>query len=188
MKKKSIIALAASAAITVGLGAGSYAWFTSTATSSSNVFKTGVLNIVQTVTGWTNIGNADVNVDNMQPGDQMVLPFSINNGTSSLDLKYKIQLTAGTPASGTPNLLDAAKFDLTLNGTTVASNKSISEMNAYLATDAAIKTLTAANKTDNYQLIVTIPEGTGNTYQGAEGSFTITTRATQTDAAANFEF
>jgi predicted ribosomally synthesized peptide with SipW-like signal peptide len=187
MKKKSITALAAAAAITVGLGAGSYAWFTSTATSTGNVFKTGILNIAQTVTGWSNIGDADVDVTNMQPGDQKVLPFSVNNGTSTLDLKYKIQLTAGTPASGTPNLLDVAKFELTLNGASVASNKSFNEMNDYLATDG-IKTLTPGLKTDSYQLIITIPEGTINDYQGAEGSFTITTRATQTDAAADFNF
>jgi spore coat-associated protein N len=188
MNKKSIIALAASAAITVGLGAGSYAWFTSTATSSGNVFKTGILSIDQSVTGWSNVGAAEVTVDNMQPGDQKVLPFTINNGTSTLDLKYKIQLTAGTPGAGIANLLDAAKFELKLNGAYMVVDKTLSEMNAFLATTDGIKTLNAGHKADSYELIVTLPEGTSNAYQGGEGSFTITTRATQTDATADFNF
>lgn len=186
MKKKSIVALTAAAAISVGLGAGSYAWFTSTATSAGNEFKTGTLNITQDVSAWSDVGAGTVDVTNMQPGDQKMLSFTIGKGTSSLDLKYKIELVAVTQDANIPNLLDVAKFELRVNGTSMQSQKTISQMNDFLTT--YIKTLDASNVSDSYQLIVTLPEDTGNGYQGGTGSFTIKTRATQTDIKADFNF
>lgn len=187
MNKKSIIALTAAAAITVGLGAGSLAWFTSTATSTGNKFTTGTLNITQQVEGWKDVGQKQVAVDNMQPGDQKILPFTISNGTSTLGLKYKIELKAETPEDGVPNLLDVARFELKLNGESLTSDITFDGLKTYLA--GKIKVLDANNHTpDSYEIVITIPEETDNTYMGGQGTFEINTKATQVDANANFGF
>ncbi|GEM_PF-656325 len=186
MNKKSIIALTAAAAITVGLGAGSLAWFTSTATSAGNKFTTGTLNITQQVENWKDVGQKQVAVDNMQPGDQKILPFTISNGTSTLGLKYKIELKAETPGVGVPNLLDVAKFELKLKGVSLTSGITFDELKTYLAQN--IKVLDANNTSDSYEIVITIPEETGNTYMGGQGTFEINTKATQNNVDASFNF
>lgn len=102
MKSKLMVALAATTVIAVGLGAGSFAWFTSTAASTNNAFKTGTLSVSDSTydnddwganwtakpdgTGAITLG---ASLGNLQCGDSKMYTFTVTNGSSSLDLLYK---------------------------------------------------------------------------------------------------
>lgn len=183
MNKKSIAALAIAATMTLGVGASSYAWFTSSATSSNNVFMTGKLK-AGIGSQWKTLQSGNINVNNMQPGDSKTLTVSVNNDSSTLDMKYMLVVTAVAPAvdSTAPNLMDVVRFnygadkDLTLN-----------DLNTKLAAD--VKTISGASKaTDTREITIVLPTTVDDHYQQGQGRFTVTVKATQTNGEATFNF
>lgn len=185
MNKKSIAALAIAATMTLGAGASSYAWFTSSAKSTANTFQTGTLKIHDTFAGW----NSTTDLDNMQPGDTKTYQFTVANtnnsgNVSSLDLRYKNDLTDDN-YSDTYSLLKAASFTVSIAGTnaTAAQTVDYNGLKTFLATT---RTFTGGGdaKSDTYTIVINLPTGTGNDYQGQSGTFTIKTRAGQNTASA----
>ena len=204
MNKKSIIALAAATAITVGLGAGSYAWFTSTATSSGNAFKTGVLGISQTgfaesdATWGATRGNdgkwqVKDNLANMQCGDEKTYTFTVSNKkenvVSTLDIKYK-SVISNLPIDTDKDLLDVARFDVICTGTNpiTETNLTFTQLSTLLSTDRELKVNSNNEVKDEYTIKVKLPgnlvdqsgmDVNDDLYQGAQGAFQIETDATQ---------
>lgn len=88
MKKRLVLTLMLIGLLAFGAGLGTYAWFTSTATSTDNVFETGTLNLdVNNNNGEPfalNLGT----INNMQPGD-LTDEVSVNiKNDGSLDLVW----------------------------------------------------------------------------------------------------
>lgn len=193
MNKKSIIALAAAAAVTVGLGAGSYAWFTSTATSSGNIFKAGTLAVTGTYDDWTAGSTTQLDMNNMQCGDIKTYNFSVSNlkdgSPSTLDLVYKNTITLDN-LTAQYSLLKVAKFDVKINGSTVGTEKM--DYTALKAILSEERTLSGgALHTDSYEINITLPEvltadNSDDNYQGQDGDFTITTSARQNIQGASY--
>jgi predicted ribosomally synthesized peptide with SipW-like signal peptide len=202
MNKKSLVALAAATAITVGLGAGSYAWFTSTATSTGNVFQTGTLGISQTAdASWGATKDQDGkwivkdNLANMQCGDERTYTFTVSNikdnVVSTLAVKYRnviSNLAIDTPE----NLLDVARFDVTCTGenpiNTNNNDLTFTQLSTLLGQDRILQVKGNTEVKDDYTITVKLPDDfvdqNGNDvnddlYQGAQGAFQIRTDATQ---------
>lgn len=195
MNKKSIAALAAAAAVIFAAGWPSYAWYTSTATSDNNKFKSGTLSVAKpNANNWIDAAGTDIDVSNMQPGDSKQLKITVNNNSSTLPLKYILALNRvdpGSDAADKRNLIDAVTF--TYNGITYMSenNRSALEnLNLGLAKEANnINNIIGAgsNKESSKTITVNLPENIDDTYQGAAGMFTVTVKATQTNFKASFK-
>lgn len=195
MNKKSIIALTSAAVLTVGMTIGSYAWFTSTATSQNNTFKTGILGVtsdyaqgeVNTINGLQR--NAQIDLNNMQPGDFESFTYTINNyrtesgdKVSTLDLIFANAIIDDSATQY--SLLNAAKFDLTITKSDGASTEAGDLTNVDYATLKAelAKDVTLTGKTANsitYKITATLPVETNDSYQGQQGSITLTATARQ---------
>lgn len=180
MNKKSLVALVATVVMTVGVTAGSYAWFTSSATSTDNTFKTGTLGITANYEDakWA----AQANLDNMQPGDTKEYTFTIDNNkdgkVSTLDLIYKNDITNDNFNTDL-SLLIPARFTVAVTGThvTPAAEMSFTELKTFLAQERTFTGKVAGS--DTYKITITLPQATGNEYQDKTGAFKIVTNAKQ---------
>lgn len=201
MKKRTLVALAAITAITVGLSAGSFAWFTGNATSGINTFTVGTLNISKTKDTWTNYGDMDVDMTNMQCGDKKIYTFEVTNsdtehGVSTLNLMYNNtieELTDDEKAKS--DLRDVARFDLKIDGVNEANEITDLTYDGLKAKLGEVRPLTA-NKVgdtyveakDTYTIVLKLPENLkdekdndvdDNNYQGKSGLFKINVNAKQ---------
>lgn len=164
MNKKLVISLVLIGVLAFGLGIGSYAWFTSTATSSNNLFETGtlVINVDSPIITVAEFGN-------IYPSwNSGVKEYDVKN-EGTLDLKYKMRVegTAGD------KLFDGVTpLQVSING------------GAFVDMDQAgtidIGQI-AAGTTDGLQLQFRLPSEADNEYQNESASFTFVFEATQID-------
>jgi len=92
MKRKAILSIALAGMLAFGAGLGTMAWFTSTATSETNIFEAGTLTLdVNGANGEEKFDfNVDLNFDNLQPGD------SLTDGTAEIVIKNTGSLNMAT--------------------------------------------------------------------------------------------
>ena len=202
MNKKILSAIAAAGIIMCGAGE-SYAWFTGTASSQTNIFKAGVMGIKAVNDSWE---ENTVDLSNMKCGESKVYNYEISNkddkhGISTLDMKYKNILpdfTCKTVDSPEENdLLEVARFDLNISGVNNEkySNLTYNDLKDKMAQERSLP----CSKKDNgeyaevkdaYIIRVILPDNLvsqantdidDNKYMGKSGSFSIETRAVQSD-------
>ncbi len=165
MNKKLIISLVMIGIMAFGAGLGSYAWFTSTATSSDNLFETGTLVIA---VGSPMFATGDFK--NIYPSwNSGEKTYEVkNDGTLPLKYRMRVEGTAGDLLFGGPTPLQVS-----ING------------GAYVDVDAAgtvtINSNLSAGATDNLKLQFRLPEAADNSYQQKSTSLTFVFEATQTD-------
>lgn len=91
MKKRALLSLLLIGVLAFGAGLGTYAWFTSQATSTDNVFETGTLKIDDN-------GNVQqiLEIENIYPSwTSEVKTITVEN-TGSLEFKYRMSVEALT--------------------------------------------------------------------------------------------
>lgn len=206
MNKKSIAALAIAATMTLGVGASSYAWFTSTATSNMNKFQAGTLGVTTSITNPDKTDSLDLLITNMECGTSATYTYTVDNlkdkatnTPSSLDLHFTNAVVGDDDTSKLyDNLLEVAKFDLTVTGTTGAALTDGKAFDTLKGTDLSFSDLTSRLNSEvklnggttnsvTYTIVAKLPEEltTGglydNEYQGKPGSITITANAHQTN-------
>lgn len=164
MNKKLVISLVLIGVLAFGAGLGSYAWFTSTATSSDNLFETGTL-VIDVDSPLVTVAD----FDNIYPSwNSGVKDYAVRN-EGTLDLKYRMRVEgpAGNLLFDGPTPLqvsiDGAPFvDIDQAGTVEIGQ-------------------IAAGQTDALQLQFRLPEEADNDYQEETASFTFVFEATQVD-------
>lgn len=169
MSKKAILSLVLIGLLAFGAGLGSYAWFTSQATSTGNVFETGTLEIggddgvVQQLT-------SEMSVDNIYPSwTSGVKTINVEN-TGSLEFKYRMSVEALAE-----NLLydGATPLQVSVNG---GAFTDIDEL-GYVELGNI-----AANSTGTFTIEFMLPQEANNDYQGATAAFAFVFDATQVNA------
>lgn len=100
MNKKSVLSLVLAGSLAFGAGMGSYAWFTSTATSTANTFQAGTI-IVDANNSSKNSGSFDIalKTNNIQPGEVLTTG---DGGYSTITVKN----------TGTLNMATFGRFTL----------------------------------------------------------------------------
>lgn len=164
MNKKLVISLVLIGVLAFGLGLGSYAWFTSTATSSNNLFETGTLVIdvdspIITVADFSNI---------YPSWNSGVKEYEVRN-EGTLDLKYRMRVegTAGD------RLFDGATpLQVSINGGTFVNMNQVETV--YIGE-------IAAGAAGGLELRFRLPSEADNEYQNETASFTFVFEATQVD-------
>jgi len=189
-RARPILALGvvALAITSIGSGVFSLALFTSTTTIGANAFTTGTISITPTPT------TAALTASNMMPGDTVTAPIQINNAGTA-QLRYAI--TAATTDPDTKGLRTqltvAVKSGVTTctnagwgaSGTSVTPATVLGTTTLNVVGDPTTGSQTgdrtlnsAANETLCFQ--VALPLATGNAYQGATATTTLTFSAEQT--------
>jgi hypothetical protein len=189
-RSRALLALAvvALAITSVGSGIFSLALFTSSATVGANTFTTGTITITTSPT------TAALTASNLMPGDTVTAPIQINN-TGSAQLRYAITAATTDPDS------KALRTQLTIavkSGVTTCTNAGWSASGSSVTPATVLGTTTlnvvgdpttgsqsgdrtlnnGANETLCFQ--VSLPLATGNAYQGATATTTLTFAAEQT--------
>lgn len=164
MNKKLAISLILIGVLAFSLGLGSYAWFTSTATSSDNLFETGTLKIdvnspVITVADFSNIypsWNSGAKTYDVR-----------NQGTLNLKYRMTVQGEAGELLFDGPTPLQVKINDNDFVDIDQAGTVYIGEIEA--------------GQTDGLNLQFRLPSDADNDYQDESASFTFVFEATQVD-------
>lgn len=163
MKKKAIISLVLIALMAFGIGAGSFAWFTSQATSTDNVFTAGTLIIENPGT----ITSGMLNVSNIYPSWQESKVVTIKN-IGSLDFKCRMSVK---PLTGNILYDGSTPLQVSVND------------GAYIDIDELgyvdLGQL-AAGANGLCTLGFRLPEAANNDYQAASATFEFVFDATQT--------
>ncbi len=164
MNKKLIVSLALIGVLAFGAGLGSYAWFTSTATSSDNLFETGTLVI--------NVDSpifAEADFSNIYPSwNSGVKTYEIRNeGTLALKYRMTVQGDEGELLFDGPTPLQVKINDNDFVDIDQAGTVYIGEIEA--------------GQTDGLQLQFRLPEEADNDYQEENASFTFVFEATQVE-------
>jgi hypothetical protein len=183
-----LLAVLGLAITSIGSGVFSLALFTSSATVGANTFTTGTITITTSPT------TAALTAGNLMPGDTVTAPIQINN-TGSAQLRYSV--TAATTDPDTKGL----RTQLTIavkSGVTACTNAGWSASGTSVTTATVLGTTTlnvvgdpttgsqsgdrtlasGANETLCFQ--VSLPLATGNAYQNATATTTLTFAAEQT--------
>lgn len=190
MNKKLLISLVMIGVMAFGAGIGSYAWFTSNATSTDNVFETGYLEI----TGPDTMVGASWNTpSNIYPswtsGEQTITVT--NSGT--LDLRYRIGLVAPTELSvDEEELLDALEVRIEnaagTNLTDVSGDGFVS-LGALTPTEIGSIVATEGVDTGTFGIEFRLPSTVGNELNivgGVDLDVDFLFEATQTHAEATY--
>lgn len=152
MKKKAIISLILIAVMAFGIGAGSYAWFTSQATSTNNVFAAGTL-VIGVPEVDDNVGV--FNVETWEPGKSETKTIEVKN-LGTLPFKYRVS------ASMVEGEALYNKLDLVIKK---------GDVEIYDGKLAGLSNLQVSDNLDkdgveNLSFTVSFPEDAGNEYQG----------------------
>lgn len=164
MKKKAIISLVLISLMAFGIGAGSFAWFTSQATSTDNVFTAGTLEIE----GPGTITSEMLNVSNIYPSWQESKAVKIKN-IGSLDFKCRMSVK---PLTGNKLYDGPTPLQVSVNG---GAYKDIDEL-GYVGLGQL-----GAGKEGSCTIVFRLPEAADNEYQGASATFEFVFDATQTE-------
>lgn len=174
MKKRLVISLVLVGLLAFGAGLGTYAWFTSSATSTDNIFTTGTLSVncaTPSTPGTVTVTESDsVVLGNLQPGDKQSFSFDVSN-TGSLNMQYRFKLDniSGDLSTGSHPL--KVSFD---NGTTWIN---IAD-SGYVGTDGTLQIATGGPAVP-HTVLVELPTSADNFYQGKTVTFKVVIEATQ---------
>lgn len=164
MKKKAIISLVLIAMMAFGIGAGSFAWFTSQATSTDNVFEAGTLTIDSPGTITTDL----LEVNNIYPSWNQSNEVTVHN-SGSLDFKYRVsveELTGNILFDGDTPLQVSVN-----NGTWTDINKL-----GYVELGTI-----EAGQDGEFEIAFRLPEEADNDYQNVSANFTFVFDAAQVE-------
>lgn len=163
MTKKLLISLILTCVLTFSVAYGTYAYFTSSASSTQNVFTSGNLTITGPGTMTT-----DLSVSNLAPGT-VVGPKTVTvNNSGSLTFKYKISVA---PHADNPLYNGNTPLQVSINN---GAWTNIRELNVMLGT-------VEPNQAGTFTIAFKLPETADNTYQGVSADFTFLFDATQTE-------
>ncbi|HOS68955.1 MAG TPA: TasA family protein [Bacillota bacterium] len=164
MNKKLVISLVLIGALAFSLGLGSYAWFTSTATSSNNLFETGTLAI-----GVESPLIAETEFKNIYPSwNSGVKTYDIKNeGTLALKYRMTVQGEVGELLYDGPTPLQVKINNNDFVDINQVGTVYIGEIEA--------------GQTGELNLQFRLPEEADNDYQNEIASFTFVFEATQVD-------
>ena len=167
MTKKVLLSLMVIGLISALVGGATFAYFTSQATNTNNVFATGTLTIGASAAG-ANVGT--MNFANKAPGDSDTYTITVNN-LGSLDFKYKVSAaqTAG----------DAALYAALMAEVKVGSVSKYSGPLSGLS-DVLLNSSLAAGGNEAVSFTISLPTSAGNALQGKSATMTFTFDATQT--------
>lgn len=176
MRMKVLISLILIAAMAFGIGAGSYAWFTSSATSTNNVFATGTLELDGIEDEIFTEGVLDV--DNIYPSWSSYKDITvINNGT--LDFMYRltsIDLEASSAKHGIDqDILYSGKNGLEVSFDGNNWMKVNDAKNVYLGVIPAEEN----NNQRTFRIHYRLPWQANDDYQGATATLKFNFLATQ---------
>lgn len=162
MSKKALLSLLLIGVLAFGAGLGTYAWFTSQATSTDNVFETGTLKI-----GTDGDVQQILNVGNIHPNwESEVKTITVQN-TGSLEFKYRMSVEALTN-----NLLYDGDTPLQVE----VNNGGFVDIN-----ELGFVSLgnIAAGESATFTIQFKLPKEANNDYQNASADFTFVFDATQ---------
>lgn len=169
MKKRMILALMLIGLLAFGAGLGTYAWFTSQATSTDNVFQTGTLKMSATESA-----GGVISVTNQQPGDSKDYTVTIaHDSNSTLPFRYKLIPTVTADA----DLADDLVITIVKNENITIFNGTINlldQVNGY-----EINENLAVDKSDVLTITLTLPTSAENDCQGKSAEIDFEFRATQ---------
>lgn len=164
MKKMMLLNLMWLVIVILVISIGTYAWFTSRASSSDNVFETGEL-----IIGVPYAGDNDgfINIDNLQPGGSVTADVNVKN-IGDIDFKYKV---SSEKSDGDTQLYD--KLNVIINdGNTDVYSGPLNNLNTQIGTIIPL----------GQQLLhftVSLPADANNYYQGKFTTAKINFDATQ---------
>ncbi|WP_069650494.1 TasA family protein [Caloranaerobacter ferrireducens] len=173
MKKRLVLIMILIGLLAFGIGMGTYAWFTSSVTSTNNVFKTGTLKIKNPGNGV--FASGILNVNNIYPGWIGQKDITITNA-GTLDFKFKLyNITLKSPDNSSDNILYSGEYGLRVSFDNKTWYK-VNEIKNYefgeITTDQGTKTITVYYK---------LPKAAGNDYQGKSVTLEFNFVATQTE-------
>lgn len=173
----SIIALALCFSMLIGA---TFAWFTDSETSASNIIKSGTLDVemywadgtkaVPAEEGWADASiGAIFNYDRWEPGYIQVRHIKIAN-VGSLALKYKVNLVANGAVSNLADVIDVYYVDPAVqvaDRTALTDTNKLGSLSQVLANlgESGNGTL-IAGESDTITIALKMQEGVGNEYQG----------------------
>ncbi|KPU27473.1 hypothetical protein TR13x_05235 [Caloranaerobacter sp. TR13] len=172
MKKRLVLIMILIGLLAFGVGMGTYAWFTSSVTTTNNVFKTGILRIKNPGNGV--FASGILNVDNIYPGWEGSKKITItNDGT----LAFKFKLKDITLKSQN----DEGK--ILYNGTN-GLRVSFDKQNWYRVKDITNYVFSGQinkGKSKTITVYYKLPKEAGNGYQGKSVTLEFNFVATQTE-------
>jgi spore coat-associated protein N len=191
-RRRHVGALAAVglAVVSITAGATSLALFTSTASADANAFSTGTVTIGTTPT------TALVTLAGMAPGDQVTAPITVSN-SGTLALRYSVSSSATNADVPTPKGLKDQLVMTVRSGVTTCTNAAYAADGTQLYSgdlDSAAGKLVgdpasgndsgdralAASTSEVLCFHVGLPSGSGNGFQNAATTATLTFDAEQT--------
>lgn len=178
MKKKAILSLVLVALLAFGIGAGSFAWFTSQATSTNNLFEAGTLKIGDEIAGSTarTVETLTVSTDtlgNIFPGwTSTAKTISVENN-GSLPFIYRMSVNASNSILYT----GATPLQVKIDGGSWTDIDAL----GYVEFPQV-----AAGATGQFTIQFMLPTGANDDYQGAEADFTFVFDAKQVQAGAQY--
>ncbi len=170
MSKKALLSLLLIGVLAFGAGLGTYAWFTSQATSTDNVFETGTLVI-------DNPGNGEFTsgilaVDNIYPSWTGNKTITITN-SGSLDFQFRLNNITLKGSNDDAGILYNGS-----NGLEVSfDNATWYKANA--VSNIVFGTITATEDTQNITVYYRLPSAANNDYQGKTAELEFNFLATQ---------
>lgn len=173
-----------------------FAWFTDSVTSASNIIKSGNLDVEMywaegtedpTNANWIDASTGAIfDYQNWEPGYTMVRHIKIEN-KGSLALKYKVVITTEGTISDLTDVIDVYYEDPAMqmsDASALTEEIAIGNLTSVLANmDATANGALAAGASDTITIALKMRETAGNDYQNKQiGAFSISLLATQYSA------
>lgn len=163
--------------LAIGSAFGTYAWFTSQATSTDNIFKTGTLNI----TGPGQI-TGNLSVENIFPSWTTSKTVTVTN-SGTIPFKYKVRVLPleGNLLYDGPSPLQV-KIGKVVDGVNTTIKDFVSVNKLGTVDLGSIDTTNPQENSAQLTFEFKLPSEADNAYQNITGNFTFTFDATQIEA------
>jgi len=172
MSKKALLSLVLVGVMALGLGIGSYAWFTSEATSTDNIFKTGTLEISDLDSG--ELVEGVLNVENIYPTWTGHKTITITN-SGSLDFKFGLKNIELQSSNDDNGILFSGDNGLEIS----FDNENWYKVNNI--TNLMLGQITVEEETKDITVYYRLPKEANDDYQGKEATLQFNFYATQTN-------
>ena len=179
----SVMLLAASLVLLAGL---TFAWFTDTVTNTGNVIETGTLQVELQkdavddggAVAWSDVTESEPVFNDLafEPGKSVAVNLQAVN-TGDLAAKYELRFSNVSATQDIDKVLEVS-----LGGTSLGTLSDMVANNTAIAQGRVGAKDRADAVAEIGQLVISMPEGAGNSYQGAEVTFDLAFVATQATA------